>query len=81
MKFLGELDKKFSNKYIRYELFLYDVQAGVFQSISKLLNYDSKFAELSFALHVLQNIVVSQLQYTTQTLHASETVILTIYYL
>lgn len=40
-----------------------------------------KVAELSFMLQVLQNIVVSQLHYTTQTLHASETVILSIYYL
>lgn len=31
-----------------------------------------KVAELSFVLQVLQNIVVSQLQYTTHPLHASK---------
>lgn len=40
-----------------------------------------KVAELSLVLQVLQNTVVSELQYTTQTLHASETMILSIHYL
>lgn len=60
---------------------LWHASWNFFQRTSKLLNYDSKFAELSFVLQVLQNIVVFQLQYTMQILSASETVILSIYYL